>query len=243
MFQPAPQPADHRQSRKSAIARLGAWLGTALAPPRCVLCDQAGLAGPIDLCADCLADLPRSASPCTCAVAGYQLVCCPWGFEFPIDELVRALKFRGERSYARLLGTLLARERQGCALPLPQRVIPVPLHPRRLRERGYNQAAELARFAARELGLRCELQALRRVRPTRAQTRLGAAERAANTRHAFQAATSLQNLRVALVDDVITTGSTAAAAALALRDAGAVEIELWVVARAQRRRSGPVHTT
>jgi len=243
MLQMAPQSVNQKRPRKSTIVRVGAWLGTVLAPPQCVLCDRAGLPGPIDLCADCLADLPRNATAYTRGAAAYELICCPWGFEFPIDELVRALKFRGERSYARLLGTLLARERQGCDLALPQRVIPVPLHPRRLRERGYNQAAELARFAARELGLRCELQALQRLRLTRAQTRLGAAERAANTRHAFQARVSLQNLRVALVDDVITTGSTAAAAALALRAAGAAQIELWVVAQAQRRRSAPVHTT
>jgi len=243
MFQRAPQSVNQKQPGKSTVVRLGGWLGAVLAPPQCVLCDRAGLPGPLDLCADCLADLPRNASCCARGAAGYELICCPWSFEFPIDELVRALKFRGERSYARLLGTLLARERLGCDLPLPQRVIPVPLHPRRLRERGYNQAAELAGFAARELGLRCELHVLQRLRPTREQTRLGAAERAANMSQAFHARASLENLSVALVDDVITTGSTAAAAAMALRAAGAVHIELWVVAQAHRRRGWPVQTT
>ncbi len=243
MFPLAPQSVNQKQPRKSTIVRLGGWLGTVLAPPQCVLCDRVGLPGPIDLCADCLADLPRNASSCTRSVAGYELICCPWGFEFPINEMVRALKFRGERCYARLLGTLLARERLGCDLPLPQRVIPVPLHPRRLRERGYNQAAELAHFAARELGLGCELQVLQRLRPTREQTRLSAAERAANTRQAFHARGSLRHMSVALVDDVTTTGSTAAAAALALRTAGAAHVELWVVAQAHRRHSRPAHTT
>jgi ComF family protein len=120
---------------------------------------------------------------------------------------------------------------------LPQLLVPVPLHARRLRERGYNQAAELARFAARRLGLRCEVTALQRVRATREQSGLGHAARVANTHQAFAARISLAGLRVALIDDVITTGSTAAAAATALRAAGAAGVELWVVARVARRAS------
>jgi ComF family protein len=224
----------------SSIARLRSGLGALLAPPQCVLCDQPGLPGPIDLCAGCLGELPHHETPLQYASGGYELICCPWSFAFPVDELLRDLKFHGERSHARLLGGLLARARLGCALPLPQWVVPVPLHPQRLRERGYNQAAELARFAARELGLRCEVRCLERLRATREQTHLGAAERAANLRHAFQARRPLAVSHVALVDDVMTTGSTIAAAAAALRSAGARRIEIWVAAQAQRRER--VHT-
>ncbi|MGH8254376.1 MAG: ComF family protein, partial [Steroidobacteraceae bacterium] len=137
--------------------RLLAACAAFLVPPRCVLCDAPGMnapgrAGPLDLCADCLAGLPRTAAGDAFQSRAFSHICCPWRFEFPVDELVRALKFHGERTYARVLGTLLARERMELAAdaeaaPLPGLIVPVPLHPLRLRERGYNQAAELARFA------------------------------------------------------------------------------------------------
>jgi ComF family protein len=149
--------------------------------------------------------------------------------------MVRSLKFAGERGQARLLGTLLAGHRAAVGRVLPQLVVPMPLHARRLRQRGYNQAGEIACFAARGLGLRAEPRALRRVRHTLPQTVLPLGERQANLRGAFAAARGLTGLRVALVDDVITTGSTAVAAATALADAGAIDIELWVLARVARR--------
>lgn len=213
------------------LGALGAWL----APPQCVLCDRPGLMGPVDLCAACLADLPRALATDLRVASDFELLCCPWRFEFPIDALVRALKFQGERGHARLLGTLLARERLGDAAPLPDRIVPVPLHALRLRERGYNQAAELACFAARELALPLDRMALRRRRATREQTGLRSRERAANVHQAFAATRPLAGARIALVDDVITTGSTASAAAAALRAAGAGSVELWVVARVARR--------
>ncbi len=226
--------------RKSTWRRTLAALGSLLAPPICVICDRAGLPGPVDLCADCLAGLPRPAAEDLVLASDYALVCCPWSFEYPVDVLVRALKFHGERCHARVLGTLLARERARRAAPLPQLVVPVPLHPLRLRTRGYNQAAELASFAALELGLRLDRHALRRVRPTCEQRALRSPDRVSNVRGAFAATRTLAGLRVALVDDVVTTGSTAAAAAAALTAAGAASIELWVVARALRRApSGP----
>lgn len=193
----------------------------------------------MDLCAACLALLPRAAPPDPALCSNFDVICCPWRFDFPVDALVRALKFRGERSFARLLGTLLARERLHCTAPLPDRVVPVPLHPLRLRQRGYNQAAELARYAARELGLPCNRGALSRIRATREQTGLRFKDRVANVRQAFVATQPLAGMRVALVDDVITTGSTVAAAAAALSAAGASSIELWVVARVSRRNSRP----
>ena len=194
--------------------------------------------GPLDLCAACQADLPRSPawqSPIT----GFDRVCCPWAYRWPVDQLVRALKFSGERSHARLFGTLLALERQALGAPWPQLLVPVPLHPLRLSERGYNQAAELGRFAGRASGVPVRAQALERVRATREQSGLGATGRAANVAGAFRARVPLAGLHVALLDDVVTTGSTAAAAADALRVAGAGPVELWAVARALRRRDAP----
>jgi ComF family protein len=217
-------------------ATLRSALGTALAPPCCVLCDRPGLPGPIDLCGDCLAELPRAPADAPFDTEIFERVCCPWRFEFPVDALVRALKFHGERAHARLLGTLLARERLRCAAPLPDLVVPVPLHALRLRERGYNQAAELARFAARELSLPLDRSLLARQRATREQSHLHLLERRRNVSGAFVTARVLHGApRVALVDDVVTTGSTVAAAAAALLAGGAGAVELWVVARASRR--------
>ncbi len=217
------------------MARALGALGSVLAPPQCVLCSQPGLPGPIDLCGSCLADLPHAALDDPFLADTFDLVCCPWSFGFPIDSLVRALKFRGERAHARILGTLLARERLRSAAPLPDRVVPVPLHPLRLRQRGYNQAAELARFAAHELSIPLDCTALRRTRATREQTGLGSDARALNVSGAFVVTRPLCGLRLALVDDVVTTGSTVGAAFAALKAAGAGGVELWVVAHAIRR--------
>jgi ComF family protein len=240
MFAAAPPTVNQSGTAKSTIARALDALGSFLAPPLCVLCDRPGLPGPVDLCASCLADLPWVAVAETLPGDAFALCCCPWSFSFPIDALLRALKFRGERGHARLLGTLLARQRRAMPAPLPECVIPVPLHPLRLRARGYNQAAELARFAARELGLPLDQGALQRLRPTREQTGLRSQERVANVHAAFRATRPLCRARVALVDDVITTGSTVRAAAEALGAAGASAVEVWAVARATRlpERSG-----
>ncbi len=242
------QPGRARLTLGRGLPALRAALHAALLPPRCLLCCGAGqtglppLAGPVllELCAPCQADLPRA--PASQPVgAGFELACCPWAYRWPVDQLVRALKFGGERSHARLLGALLACERLALGPPWPQLIVPVPLHPLRLRERGYNQAAELARFAGAAIRLPVFAHALERLRATRPQSGLGASGRSANVAGAFRARAlprgpGAPGLRVALVDDVVTTGSTAAAAARALRDAGAGSVELWAVAHALRRR-------
>jgi ComF family protein len=198
--------------------------------------------------------LPRAAP---LLLPGFAALCCPWIYAYPIDHCVQAFKFRGERAWARVFGALLARERLAAGphsgdpatptlalpapggLPLPNLIVPVPLHRQRLRERGYNQSADIARFAARALALPLQLRALERCRATEVQSSLAAAARAANVAGAFRALGPLKGLRIALVDDVLTTGSTAHAAAAALIDAGAVGVELWVVARSVRGDPAP----
>jgi len=150
-----------------------------------------------------------------------------------VDHFIRALKFHQQLGLARLLGEQLAR-RLAPETARPDLIIPVPLHGARLRERGYNQALEIARPVARAFGVLLDFRSLVRVRATAPQTGMTVAARRKNLRGAFawHAGSEMRNLRVALVDDVMTTGSTVQAAAKCLRAAGAREVEIWVIARA-----------
>lgn len=151
----------------------------------------------------------------------------------PVDHFIRELKFHQRLGLARLLGEHLAR-RLVAETTRPDLIIPVPLHRARLRERGYNQALEIARPVARALGVPLDFRSLVRVRATAPQTGMTVEARRKNLRAAFavQDDGAVQNRRVALVDDVMTTGSTVQAAAQCLRAAGAEKIEIWVVTRA-----------
>ena len=162
----------------------------------------------------------------TCAIALYR-------YAPPVDHFIRALKFHQQLGLARLLGEQLAR-RLAQEAPRPDLIIPVPLHRARLRERGYNQALEIARPLARALGVPLDFRSLVRIRATAPQTGMTVKARRKNLRAAFalRDAAAVRNLRVALVDDVMTTGSTVQAAAKCLRAAGAREVEIWVIARA-----------
>jgi len=152
-----------------------------------------------------------------------------------VDRLVTGLKFRGELACARVLGTLLARHLVAADTRLPLAVVPMPLHAARLRERGFNQAEAIARHVASRTGVPLETSLLHRLRATAPQTTLNTAERRRNCAGAFAVRPGRHcPARVALLDDVMTTGSTAAAAAEALRAAGARHVELWVCAVAPR---------
>ncbi len=151
----------------------------------------------------------------------------------PVDHFIRALKFHQQLGLARLLGDRLS-QRLMRETSRPDLIIPVPLHGARLRERGYNQALEIARPVARTLGVPLDFRSLVRVRATAPQTGMTVAARRKNLRGAFawHSGAEVRNLRVALVDDVMTTGSTVQAAAQCLRAAGAKEVDIWVIARA-----------
>jgi ComF family protein len=181
-------------------------------PPRCMACDEPSRTA---LCASCsieLSDAPPR------FVAGVPLVAAA-RYAHPIDGVIHRFKYSGRPDLARGLASLFAPELDlGGAL-----LVPVPLHPRRLAERGYNQAALLAAALARRHGGSVRARALARRRHTEQQARLGRAERLANLDGAFEVTrpASLADRRVLLVDDVVTTGSTAAACVGVLARAGA----------------------
>jgi len=214
-------------------------LGSLLFGGSCYLC-RGSAAGV--LCADCDADLPRlPAEVCPrCALdspAGalcgrclarpphFDATVAALVYEFPADTLVHALKFRGELALAGILGKLLAKAAKEEAIDC---VVPVPLSPAGLRRRGYNQAAEIAR----ELGVsRIELSLCERTRDGPPQIELPFAERQRNVRGAFRCNRTIAGARVAVVDDVMTTGATLDEMARTLKAAGAERVVNWVVAR------------
>ncbi len=156
----------------------------------------------------------------------------PYRYEFPLDVLIHRFKYGGQIAIGRILGTLLARRLAERGPPGVDAIVPVPLHAAREAKRGYNQAREIAIFAAELIGIPLEDRIVRRPRATVEQTALPAAARRRNLRGAFEIRASSVPLRVAIVDDVLTTGATAEALALALRRAGCRHIEVWTVARA-----------
>lgn len=223
-------------------------------PPVCMLCLDPGQAPALDLCRACQADLPRALPACTgCALPlpradaflchdclrqprAFDAAFAAYRYQFPVDSLVRRLKYGGDIAVARVLGTLLGQVAGTGHSVHVEALLPVPLHRRREAARGYNQAGEIARFAGRRLGLPVLSGYVRRRRPTAEQVGLGALERAENLRGAFELLRPLPVARVAIVDDVMTTGSTAEELAAVLREGGAGWIESWVVARASLSR-------
>lgn len=158
----------------------------------------------------------------------------PLSYGYPVDRLLLGLKFGRRMHLARALAQSIAEGvrsqlRQGL-VEMPEALVPVPLHPRRLAKRGFNQAEEIARFIGREIGLPVLPGLCRRVRHTRMQSRLSDEDRQGNVADAF--ACSESPLRPAIVDDVVTTGATADALAAALIAAGAEHVQVWAAARA-----------
>ena len=187
----------------------------------------------------CDAMLPagrRARAPCPRCLAGapaYDATLAWADYAPPLDRLVGALKFRGQWWLGGALGDAMARSLGPLpAGPAPARVTWVPLGPKRLRERGYDQTRAIAVRFARGVGWPAPVPLLRRTRDTSAQSATGGIERWANVAGAFAATAPLAGRSVALVDDVMTTGATVAAAAEALKRAGATRVLIVVAARA-----------
>jgi ComF family protein len=156
---------------------------------------------------------------------------CVFAYEAVARIAVHHLKYQGERHLASVLIAITLET--GVRLPEGDLVVPIPLHAARLRQRGYNQASLLGRDLACRLDVPCRDAALIRTRDTPSQVSLPAAQRWRNVHDSFRSDTaSVRGKRVILVDDVATTTSTLRAAALVLRDAGAVRVDAFVIARA-----------
>lgn len=154
-----------------------------------------------------------------------------FGYQYPISSLLQKYKYGNQLDIATTLGKLLSKSVSSSVLP--DVLIPMPLHPKRLQERGFNQAVEIARVVARELQITLEVHACKRVKFSAPQVTLPLKERVQNMRHAFSCERPLHNLRVALLDDVMTTGASLNALAAIAKKAGAAHVECWVVARTQ----------
>lgn len=217
-----------------------------LFPGACALC---GATADEFLCPRCLESLPRPEHTCPrCAAAlesgaaGAECGACqqrPPAFDRaqalfryapPVDWLVQGLKYRQRLDLARFFGHPFAdfMAAHGAA---PDLLVPVPLHPSRLRQRGYNQSLELARYVGRRLNVEIEISSVHRRRATLPQMELPRERRRANVRGAFAVTGDFTGRRVAVIDDVMTTGSTVDQLAKQLKRAGAEDVSVWVLAR------------
>lgn len=147
--------------------------------------------------------------------------------------MIHRLKYHRDLAQGAVLASLLAERVQQVAAPLPQALIPVPLHWHRLMVRGFNQAQELAQPLGRQLGIPVRSRLVTRTRATRSQVGLTRALRRRNLRAAFTVAPTPLPSHVALIDDVITSGSTVEALAASLRQAGVARVDVWAVSRAR----------
>ena len=222
-------------------------------PSLCAVCRAWGEGR---VCAECLARFAPASPRCRCCalpvpagvfVCGVCLAAPPpfdaafarVDYGFPWDRLIPAFKFHAALDLAPVFAEAIVEARAGCAGDArPALVVPVPLSDARLRERGYNQAWELARRAARRLGCAADARLVLRVRDTPHQLALPPGERAGNVRGAFAVEPrrlgEVRERTIAVVDDVMTTGSTVAELARVLKLAGAARVEVWVVARTPR---------
>ncbi len=211
---------------------LEALLAT-LAPPRCAACD-----GETRLLS---VFCPSCAHTATSAVRGLERPSAALIYGGAVARAITRMKYESRPDLARPLGDLLWRALEphagslrGCL------VVPVPLHPSRLAERGFNQSALLARRVAKHLGAPLSPRALTRTRETRQQTTLDRAARARNVEGAFEVRPSalVEGRVILLVDDVMTTGATLDASEKALASAGATRIDRVVLAAAPQRVEG-----
>jgi len=227
-------------------------LQSVIFPSTCRLCRASGLPG-LELCPACRAELPWIAHSCSrCAIplpldesitlcsncinTGPSLDRCTALFEYrpPVDRWIQDLKFAQDLATAGLLGQLLAGKTPANSREKPAIVLPVPLHRKRLSERGYNQALEIARSLSGK-GYRLDPGCCQRHKATSAQSDLPASARKGNVRNAFSVSGLMEGIRVLLIDDVMTTGATLNELARTLKNAGTEQVEAWVIARTRQK--------
>ena len=218
-----------------------------LLPGICFLC-QGAAPGRDIVCDGCRADLPRVTASChrcgnplindsicqACrdGVIYIDRILAPHQYRYPANELVRQLKYNQRLILARELGYAVVAEVKKAGAPLPECILPVPLHWFRYFTRGFNQSAEIAAVIARDFSIPVNNRLLQRTKYTVPQFGLGLAERKRNIRGAFKLKNGPAYRSVAIVDDVMTTGATVNEAARLLKKSGVKRIDVWAYARA-----------
>lgn len=218
-----------------------------LLPTTCLLCNEstprssvlcgpctAELPGIVDACDRCALPLPISGTCAHCLSRPplWDAAIAAWAYSGTVPWLVRQFKFHRSLVHGKVLAHGLA-ERLCHEAVQPDVIAPVPLHPLRLRERGFNQSLEIARPVGRRLGVPVEALLAQRIISTAEQSGLDAGQRRRNVRGAFRVSADMRGLSVAVIDDVMTTGNTLEELVRALRRAGAQTVHVWVCARAE----------
>jgi ComF family protein len=219
-----------------------------LLPNHCLLCRLTSMEL---LCTACLAQLPWMQSACLqCAMPltstiiqskcghcfnttlPFNKILTVFKYQTPIDKLVNDLKFHSQLSVAALFAQLMAQKviAHYQDQPLPELLIPIPLHRRRLRERGYNQSIEIARYVGKQLNIPIDILSCQRIINTPAQSQIPAAARQRNIKRAFLTK-AIKAQHVAIIDDVVTTMSTIKEFAATLRNSTIKQIDVWTIAR------------
>lgn len=234
------------------MQNLVASLNRHLLPQKCLLCaDWQG--GEHGLCSVCLGDLPWHNCPqCPqCGLPAYDNQLCGncihsppdfdatralFRYEFPVSAMLQRYKYGDLLFLAETFGHLLAKyiaekNAEKYIDKKPDLIIPMPLHPKRLQERGFNQSLEVARIISKNLGINLNHNACERIKLAPPQASLPLKERVMNMKGAFSCSLHLDGLNIVVIDDVMTTGASLNALAKTLKKAGASRVDCWVIAR------------
>lgn len=248
-----PSIANKQTCQPTLMIMVNNWLRIvqdSLLPPTCILCANRGYDSQ-DICQPCLNSLvknwhccyrcassfatatfkPQLCGHCISAAPAFDATHAPFLYHGALRHLITTLKFNAQYKNARLLGYLLAHYLQQ-STTLPEKIIPVPLHRRRFCERGFNQSTEIAKAVAKQLKIPTDLRSASRIKNTARQTDCSAKQRPSNVKNAFSVNLPTTPRHVAIVDDVMTTGSTANELAKTLKKAGVARVDVWVCARA-----------
>lgn len=222
-----------------------------LYPNICLRCEQVGENG-LNLCAQCYEGLAWNSSSCgRCALplpSGNSIVCgacsnkelyfdyaiAPFIYKDFMQEVIQLFKFNQKFNYGSLLADLFCQSIEKANLDLPDILLPVPLHKKRIKARGYNQSLELASMIGKKLKIEVYRNAVKRIRETHVQMQLPAKYRVNNDKNAFAINSTkekFKNKHIAIVDDVMTTGNTVNEVAKCVRSAGAARVDVWCMVR------------
>ena len=219
-------------------------LKNSLFPQACLLCSASNGAG-FGICADCLNDLPYHNTPhCPqCGLLSFEHQLCGaciasspdfdatkalFTYEYPVSQVLQQYKYNQQLALAETFAGLML---ETLALENIDLIIPMPLHPSRLQERGFNQSLEIARIIGKRLNIKVNSQVAQRIKLSPPQASLPLKERVRNMKGAFACHEDLSGLRIALIDDVMTTGASLNALAKAVKAKGAANVECWLIAR------------